>query len=293
MLANTPWIRPQRSKRPSKPSRKTRKPGRSRPPPNWFLTCGTREQENIRALVSNAQVAYLEDGTIQRQLATIYKLTSKQIDEAIDFFQPWVSLGAAAGGGSRSFSIGTRTDVSSLPSIHTGKQLDYGNRSRPMAPLQRRIASPKGPLNAAPLGSYPKPSSNPPPPDGPEQKDDEPNGAKSPPSPAGNNAKMRSAEGPDDPVPASSQNRRPPGGYDSYDNRGRTDRERERPRQDEMGKREPRLPIIDEKTAPLTAQNLLLHNKMLIPIKGDFRASVTNWLRKTHGPNPDDPTDGM
>merc|ERR1719461_1032976 len=189
MLANTPWIRPQRSaKKPSRPSRgKSRRSGKSRPPPNWFLGMGTREQENIRALVSNAQIAYLEDGTIQRQLATIYKLTAQKIDEAIDFFQPWVKLGAAAGGGS---SIGTRTDVSSLPSIHTGK-LDYAKQSRsgrPMAPLQRRIASPKGPLNAAPLGSYPKPSPDPPPDGYPEQKDDEPNGSKPPPSP-GNNAK--------------------------------------------------------------------------------------------------------
>merc|ERR1719410_584070 len=144
MLSNTPWIRPQRgSKRPSKPRTKSRRRF-NKPPPPWFMATGTREQENIRALVSNAQIAYLEDGTIQRQLATIYKLTPQQIDEAIDFFQPWLKLGNAAGGGSRSFSIGTRTDVSSLPSIHTGK-LDY----KPMAPLQR-VRSPKGPTQPSP-----------------------------------------------------------------------------------------------------------------------------------------------
>jgi len=285
MLANTPWIRPQRSaKKPSRPSRgRSKRSGKNgkRNPPNWFLSLGTREQENIRALVSNAQIAYLEDGTIQRQLATIYKLTSQQIDEAIDFFQPWVKLGSAAGGGNRSFSIGTRTDVSSLPSIHTGK-LDYKSSTRPIAPLQR-VRSPKGPLNAAPLGSYPKAGPDPP----PEQKKDEPPGPKNPPSPGG--AKKRSAENtnqqpaalqPDSPPQA----RRPPGGYEAqqgYESNARNSRKGSR------------LPIIDEKTAPLTAQNLLLHNKMLIPIKGDFRASVSSWLRKTHGPNPDDPTDGL
>jgi len=287
MLANTPWIRPQRSaKKPSRPSRgksrRSGKNGKTRNPPAWFLNMGTREQENIRALVSNAQIAYLEDGTIQRQLATIYKLTSQQIDEAIDFFQPWVKLGSAAGGGNRSFSIGTRTDVSSLPSIHTGK-LDYKNSSRPIAPLQR-VRSPKGPLNAAPLGSYPKAGPDPP----PEQKKDDPPGPKSPPSPG---AKKRSAENtnqqpaannlPDSPPQA---DRRPPGGgYEAksgYESNARSSR------------KSSRLPIIDEKTAPLTTQNMLLHNKMLIPIKGDFRASVSSWLRKTHGPNPDDPTEG-
>jgi len=293
MLANTPWIRPQRgSKRPSKPRTKSRRRFNNfkKPPPNWFMETGTREQENIRALVSNAQVQYLEDGTIQRQLATIYKLTPEQIEQAIDFFQPWLKLGAGASGGSRSFSIGTRTDAS-LPSIHTAK-LEY---SKQIAPLQRvrspkpaqqpSPAYPKG--GAPPLGSYPQPAAPDPP---PEAKQDNPP-AQSPPSPSGPNQAARvdnnqqaAANNMPNNSPAAQANRRPPGNYEQntmYESNARSSRKGSR------------LPIIDEKTAPLTAQNLLLHNQIVIPIKGDFRASVTTWLRKTHGPNPDDPTDGL
>jgi len=120
LLASTPWIRPRS---------RSRKHQRRRAPPPFFLSMGIREQENIRALVSNAEPKYIEDGTIQRQLTTIYKLTAAQIEEAIDFFQPWLRRSTSTGAGKRqghyrtaSLSLGTRTE-SSLPSIQTSKHV--------------------------------------------------------------------------------------------------------------------------------------------------------------------------
>merc|ERR1719433_936252 len=224
MLSNTPWIRPQRGG-----GRKTKQPrnkSRRRPPPPWFLAMGTREQENVRALVSNAQIEYLEDGTIQRQLATIYKLTPQQIDEAIDFFQPWLKLGNAAGGGSRSFSIGTRTDVSSLPSIHTSKIVPN------IAPLQR-VRSPKAlAVNPAPYPydqnpkpplDYPKPGPAPAP---PEAKVDNPAPGPSPPSPAADNKPKLNAPSPNAGPTSPAQQRRG-GPYESnqmYESNARSSR---------------------------------------------------------------------
>lgn len=288
MLTNTPWIRPQRGhgggrrerhskQHKSKRSAKGGPPwGRpERPPPKWFMAKGTREQECIRALASTSQVSYLEDGTIQRQLATIYKLTGQQIDEAIDFFQPWLKLGGNVGGGSRSFSIGTRTDVSSLPSVHTAK-LDYNKPA--VTPLQRAVRSPTGQAqlphwrqdkNAGPPPYYPHDQSdymreiNPHPPD--ESKDN-------PPANNTSNAKAGGAA-----RPAGN------GGRGDYESNSRQNRPS--PAKPGGGRSDPKNLV------PLSTQNLLVYTKMLPSSKMDFRGRVTMWLRETHGPNPDDPSD--
>jgi len=136
LLSCTPWIRPRKRKSAVSPVRRRSARRAVRPSyPPWFLMMGTREQENIRHLVSNAEPRYIEEGTIQRQLKTVYRLTHMQIEDAIVCFQPWRRpSGPSMGGSTRSshyrlgsFSFGNRTDASSLPSIHSSK-LDKGGR---------------------------------------------------------------------------------------------------------------------------------------------------------------------
>jgi len=290
MLSCTPWIRPHRSRTNRSKGSRRNTPSK-RPPPPWFLAMGTREQENVRALVSNAQVAYLEDGTIQRQLGTVYKLTPSQIEDAIDYFQPWLRLSKEPRNHYRvsSFSIGTRTDVSSLPSIHTAKLLPNAayaspstparpgaNLQAPVAPL--RVRSPKVPDDKKAnqtYPEYPKPA-----PDSPKKEAVVPAGAprspkkaqngQHPPSPkSGNKAPDQKAVKPSTPPKPASPDQ-PPSGYSDPKTGPRSG-----------------LPIIDERTAPLTTQNLMLHNKIHQPIKGDFRTNVSSWLRKTHGEGAD------
>lgn len=290
MLSCTPWIRPQRS-RTGRSKGQRRSTGSKRPPPAWFLGMGTREQENVRALVSNAQVAYLEDGTIQRQLGTVYKLTPSQIEDAIDYFQPWLRLSKEPRNHYRvsSFSIGTRTDVSSLPSIHTAKLLPNAayaspstparpgaNLQAPVAPM--RVRSPKvhddKKANQPAYPEYPKPA-----PDSPKKEAVPAGAARSP-----NNMKSPTGQYPPSPKsgnkPAVKPSTPPKPASPDQNNSGYSDpKPRTKPGSG--------LPIIDERTAPLTTQNLMLHNKIHQPIKGDFRTNVSSWLRKTHGEGAD------
>jgi len=83
LLKLTPWFRPRKRK---KQSRRRR--------PAFLLTMSTRQRENVRALISNAKPRFLEEGIIQKQLATVYNMSQEQIDEAIDFFHPWLTASA-------------------------------------------------------------------------------------------------------------------------------------------------------------------------------------------------------
>jgi len=139
LLASTQWIRPRH---------RGRKP-RRREPPAFFMSMGTREKENIRALVANAEQQYIEDHTIQRQLAVIYKMTPLQIEEAINFFQPWLRHSSATVKRSthpRAPSLSVTRTESSLPSIRTSK-LPKG-RKPPSHPTPAGSTRPGGSLRA-------------------------------------------------------------------------------------------------------------------------------------------------
>jgi len=94
LLARSPWCSDNSSH-----YRSTLQNRRLARVPPWFLGMELSQQQNIRVLVSRAETKMLEDGTIQRQLAGIYKLSPAEIDELIDYFQPYWR--GAPGGGSK------------------------------------------------------------------------------------------------------------------------------------------------------------------------------------------------
>jgi len=120
LLKLTPWIRP----------RQRTKPVRG-PPPPFFLAMSTRERENVKTLISRAKPRYLEDGTIQRQLMAVYKMTQEQIDEAVDYFHPYLSASESMRKIQYREPSFSRTDVSSLPSVGATKsgKLIVGRKS--------------------------------------------------------------------------------------------------------------------------------------------------------------------
>jgi len=120
LLKLTPWIRP-----------RPRKKQPRGPPPAFFLAMSTRERENVRALISKAKQKYIEDGTIQRQLTVVYKMTIEQIEEAIDFFHPWLSAADSRRRSHYREHSFSRTDNSSLPSIGCGDLAPLGRKSSP------------------------------------------------------------------------------------------------------------------------------------------------------------------
>jgi len=122
LLKLTPWIRP-----------RPRKKQPRGPPPAFFLSMSTRERENVRVLISRAKPRYIEDGTIQRQLMVVYKMTAEQIDEAIDFFHPWLSAADSRRRSHYRESSFSRTDNSSLPSIGCAEK-----SGKVLAPLCRQ-----------------------------------------------------------------------------------------------------------------------------------------------------------
>merc|ERR1719233_357619 len=120
LLKLTPYIRPRRRTKPVRG-----------PPPAFFLAMSTRERENVRALISRAKPKYIEDGTIQRQLTVVYKMTIEQIEEAIDFFHPWLSAADSRRRSHYREHSFSRTDNSSLPSIGCADLAPLGRKSSP------------------------------------------------------------------------------------------------------------------------------------------------------------------
>jgi len=292
LLASTQWIRPRS---------RGRKPQRRRPPPAFFMSMGTREQENIRALVSNAELRYIEDHTIQRQLKAIYKMTPSQIEEAINFFQPWLrhkNTGAykkANHNRAPSLSLGTRTD-SSLPSIRTKGRLPTkyttpAGSTRPAESLRAHAPSnierlgglvTRPPLEVEGEGKQDKPE------DTGEQLHLESNEAKERPSPLiPKSSTPRQEEMPLDKnlVPPEGNRRR---GIPKESKRADDETERQTsslklneatlstPPTSEPG----RSSSANRVVSPLTTQNLMLHNKMVPQLKRDTHEKVTLWLKE-------------
>jgi hypothetical protein len=112
LLKLAPWIR-------SRPRKKLPRG----PPPTFYLSMSTRERENVKALISKAKARYIVDGTIQRQLISIYKMTQEQIDEAIDYFHPRLSSAEIRRQSHYREPSFSRTDNSSLPSVGCGVPL--------------------------------------------------------------------------------------------------------------------------------------------------------------------------
>jgi len=291
LLASTQWIRPRS---------RGRKPQRRRPPPAFFMSMGTREQENIRALVSNAELRYIEDHTIQRQLKAIYKMTPSQIEEAINFFQPWLrhkNTGVykkTNHNRAPSLSLGTRTD-SSLPSIRAkgrvpAKYTTPAGSTRPAESLRAHAPSniergvvAKAPLEVEAEAKQDKPE------DTGEQLHLESNEAKERPSPlVPKSSTPRQEEMPLD------KNLAPPEGNI------RRGKPKESKRVDgEAEERTSSLKLNEQPTlstpptsspgrsssankvvSPLTTQNLMLHNKMVPQLKRDTHEKVTLWLKE-------------
>jgi len=294
LLASTQWIRPRT---------RGRKPPRRRPPPAFFMSMGTREQENIRALVSNAELRYIEDHTIQRQLKAIYKMTPSQIEEAINFFQPWLRHSKASGNKKSShyhapsLSLGTRTD-SSLPSIRTSKLVkgrippNYttpAGSTRPAGSLRAHAPSniapgvvTLGPVEVEAEGKQDKPEHT------GEQLHLESNEVKERPTPrVRKSSTSRKEEIPLDKnlsPPEGNLKRGKPKGVKRVDN-GEADERTSSLKLCEPTPTPPtsspgRSSTANRVVSPLTTQNLMLHNKMVPQLKRDTHEKVTLWLKE-------------
>jgi len=299
LLASTPWIRP----RP-----RSGKHQRRRAPPPFFMSMGIREQENIRALVSNAERKYVEDGTIQRQLTTIYKMTPVQIEEAIHFFQPWLRRSKPTGAGKRqghyrsaSLSLGTRTE-SSLPSIsirtskHVNMRLppNYNGPAGSTRPVGSMAAlAPSNMANHTELEKAGNPvevESKETPPEVTVRKiQQDSNGAKAPyEQPPQQITPMRSnvrrENIPNVGFPIGNSRAKPNGKATLKIDPGDTENTPSFRQSEQRGSTPPtssaRSSSLRRGVCPLTKHNLMLHNRMVPQLKRDTHEKVTVWLKE-------------
>jgi len=295
LLACTQWIRPRTH---------GRKPARRRAPPAFFMSMGTREQENIRALVSNAELRYIEDHTIQRQLAAIYKMTPSQIEESINFFQPWLRHSSATAGkrGSHprapSLSLGTRTD-SSLPSFRTAGTKHVKGRipqnyttptgsTRPAESLRAHAPSniapgvvALGPLEAEGKQDKPENTGKRVVPGTNEEKELHAQLTPKNSSPKQKKINVDQKIGP----PAGNLKRGKPKGANRIEP-AEADERTSSLKQCEPTRSTPPKPSsglsssANRVVSPMTTHNLMLHNKMVPQLKRDTHEKVTLWLKE-------------
>lgn len=57
-----------------------------RTPPTWSFPMKKSEQRKVEALVSKANPKYIKDGIIQRELVRLYKMTSAQVKEVMEYY---------------------------------------------------------------------------------------------------------------------------------------------------------------------------------------------------------------
>lgn len=298
LLKLAPWIR----------SRPRKKQPRG-PPPKFFLSMSTRERENVKALISKAKARYIEDGTIQRQLISIYKMTQEQIDEAIDYFHPWLSAAEIRRKSHYREPSFSRTN-SSLPSVEYGVPLaPKGSPARQgRTTLQPFLSNKSSQLLGvgAHQATHSKPAST------LVHSEVATAGA----GVAIPNISSRRPEGESSPLKLvtnkSEKHRR--NTLEKFDVIGKVqeddDNRKSRlensaeddakngdvvlnpgthpdgektpsPRKESSlpANRSPKQISVPKAISRLTADNLILHNKLLKPSKGDFKRTVTMWLK--------------
>lgn len=67
---------------------KTYSKSRKQPPP-WFSCLGSHQKISLRSFIRNSSKRSLNDGSLTRELAKLYRLFPWQVEEAIDFFCHW------------------------------------------------------------------------------------------------------------------------------------------------------------------------------------------------------------
>jgi len=278
-----------------------------RTPPTWFLAMKKSDQQKVKALVSKANPRHIKDGIIQRELVMLYHMTAAQVKEVMEYFlkQKITIPVEETSPKSNHRRVFTQPCISSLtpsspgwrvyPGQRPSNQLKGGNLNMGYAIANRRLKTPyvgggvlqnlSPKMNSSDIPSNkavhhdqtPRVRSSPRPEDSIKKKSRNPVNSRLADvglgSPAAQNEVWHDNQIRGQSTPRKQRHKPPNDKQIKSLMKNPADRSKNIRSLDLARPKHAHLPV-----SLLTTQNLVLHNKMVAPMKGDYKTLVKRWL---------------